>query len=80
VKVEAAVSELRDEYSDRVDLTVIPAEETKVRQDELERYHLKSRGHGLIAFARSGDPVVTIAGHNFGKEEILMAIGQVVEP
>ena len=73
------MSELRNEYAEVVDLTIISPEDTKNRRDELENYHLISRGHGLVALTRGGEAVVTLAGHNFGKDEILMAIQQVAE-
>ena len=71
---------MRGEYQGKVDLTIIPSEETAERGDELAAYQLVSRGHGLVAFTRSGDAVLTIAGHRFGSDEIRMAIGQVIEP
>ena len=76
----AAVDGLRDEYEGRVEFTIISPEETAQSGADLEAYHLASRGHGLIAFDQSGEAVLTIAGHTFGKEEILMAIAQVLSP
>ena len=73
------MGELEREYGDRVDFVIIAAEETKQRGDELERYMLASRSHGLVAFDAAGEVVVTIAGHQFGREEIVMAIGQIAE-
>ena len=70
----AAVSELRNDYSDRVDLQIVDPQATAGASDELETYNLKSRGHGLVALTRTGEPVYTIAGHNFGEEEIVNAI------
>ncbi len=64
----------------RVDFVIVPAEETAARGDELERYFLASRGHGLVAFDQAREPVVIIAGHRFGREEIEMAVAQVLEP
>jgi hypothetical protein len=76
----AAVGELRSEYAGRVEFVVVPAAETKQRQAEIEDYHLAPRGHGLVAFDRAGEAVCTIAGHSYGREEIVMAIGQVLAP
>jgi hypothetical protein len=73
------VSELETEYGEQVDFVVIDAEETKKRGDELERYLLASRSHGLVAFDAAGEVAVTIAGHQFGRDEIVMAIGQITE-
>jgi len=73
------VGELETEYGEQVDFVIVDAEETKQRADELELYLLASRSHGLVAFDAAGEVVVTIAGHQFGREEILMAIGQITE-
>ena len=73
----AAVGELEQEYGDRVDFVIVGAEETRARAAELERYHIASRGHGLVAFDQAGEVVVTIAGHAYGKEEVRMAVKQV---
>ncbi len=73
----AAVSGLRSEFEGKVDLTVISAEETKNRQDEIVRYNLAARSHGLVAFDNTGEAVMSIAGHQFGEPEIRMAIAQV---
>lgn len=72
----AAVSELRDEYGDQVELTVISAEQTAERKDEILRYNLASRGHGLVGFDAAGEPVASIAGHRFGEDEIRVVIAQ----
>ena len=76
----AVVDELREEYGDRVDFEVVSPEETGAAGEDLARYNLSSRGHGLVAITAGGQAVVTIAGHRFGREEVLMAIAQVVEP
>jgi hypothetical protein len=76
----AAVGELREEYGDQVDFEVISPEETSAAGEDLARYNLASRGHGLVAITAGGEAVVTIAGHQFGRDEIVMAIEQVVEP
>lgn len=76
----AAVGELEKEYGDRVNFVIVEPEDTKARTAELERYQLASRRHGLVAFDASGEVVVTIAGHQFGRDEIMMAISQVAEP
>ena len=57
-----------------------PGEETAEREDELERYNLASRSHGLVALDQAGEAVVTIAGHRFGRPEIELAIGQALQP
>jgi hypothetical protein len=69
------VGELRNEHGE-VDWVVVPAEETAKRKDEIERYHLSARKHGLVAFDAAGEPVLTIAGHNFGRSELEMALKQ----
>lgn len=76
----AAVSELRAEHGDQVDFVIVSAEETAKRADEIERYQLAARKHGLVAFDASGEAVLTIAGHAFGKPEIEMALAQIAKP
>lgn len=74
------MSELRDVYGEKVDFVIVPAEETKARGNEIERYNLSARKHGLVAFEASGAAVLTIAGHDFGKPEIEMAVAQITKP
>ena len=75
----AAVSELRTVHGDQVDFVIVPAEETARRGDEIERYVLSARRHGLVAFEKTGEPVFAIAGHDFGKAEIELALRQVTK-
>ena len=67
------------EYGDRIDFVVVSADETKRRTAEIERYMLASRRHGLVAFDAAGEVVLTIAGHQFGRPEIEMALGQILQ-
>lgn len=67
-------------YGDKVDFVIVDAAETAKRADEIARYNLAVRKHGMVAFDASGEPVLTIAGHTFGKPEIEMAIAQVAKP
>ncbi len=76
----AAVGELRTVYGDKVDFVIVDATETAKRADEIARYNLAVRKHGLVAFDASGEPVLTIAGHTFGRPEIEMAVMQVAKP
>lgn len=76
----AAVSELREVHGETVDFVIVSPEETAQRGAELERYLLSARRHGLVAFEQTGEPVFTIAGHNFGKPEIELALAQVTKP
>lgn len=76
----AAVGELRSVYGDRVDFVIVDAAETARRADEIARYNLAVRKHGLVAFDASGEPVLTIAGHTFGRPEIEMAVMQIAKP
>ena len=75
----AAVGELEKEYEGRVEFEIVSPEETGRRGAELKKYHLASRGHGLVVLAATGEAVMTLAGHQFGRDEILMGIGQVIE-
>jgi hypothetical protein len=76
----AAVSELREVQGEAVDFVIVPAAETAKRQAEIELYNLTARKHGLVAFDAGGEPVLTLAGHTFGKPEIEMAVAQVAKP
>jgi hypothetical protein len=71
------VGELREERGDEIEFVIVPAEETAARAEELEYFHLMSRKHGLVAFDAFGEPVLTIAGHSYGRPEIEMAIRQI---
>ena len=57
------MSGLEEEYGDEVSFRIVSPEDTAARQAELARYNLLPRGHGLVAFTRGGEAVVTIAGH-----------------
>jgi hypothetical protein len=74
----AAVGELETEYGDRVRFVVIEPEETARRAAEIEEYGLAEMRHGLVAFSASGEPLVKIPGHQFGKPEIVHAIDVVL--
>lgn len=76
----AAVGELRSVYGEKVDFVIVDAVETAKRADEIARYNLAVRKHGLVAFDASGEAVLTIAGHTFGRPEIEMAVAQVAKP
>ena len=80
MKVVAAVGELRSVHAEKVDFVIVPASETARRADEIARYNLAVRKHGLVAFDASGEPVLTIAGHTFGRPELEMAVAQVAKP
>lgn len=67
-------------HGDKVDFVIVDATETAKRADEIARYNLAVRKHGLVAFDASGEPVLTIAGHTFGRPEIEMAVMQVAKP
>jgi hypothetical protein len=76
----AAVGELRNVYGEKVDFVIVDAADTAKRADELARYNLAVRKHGLVVFDAAGEAVLTIAGHAFGRPELEMAIAQVVKP
>lgn len=74
------MSELREVHGDAVDFVIVSAAETATRGAEIERYNLVARKHGLVAFDASGEPILSIAGHNFARPEIEMAMKQVAKP
>ena len=67
-------------HGDKVDFVIVDATETAQRADEIARYNLAVRKHGLVVFDAAGEPVLTIAGHTFGRPELEMAMAQVVKP
>ena len=74
----AAVSELAPEYEGRVEFVIVSAEETKRRQDEIVAFGFADQKHGLVAFSSEGEVVTTLPGHQFGKEEIVAVLQQVL--
>ena len=80
MKIVAAVSELRDVHGEKVEFVIVPAAETARRQDEIQRFNLAARKHGLVAFDASGEPVLTLAGHSYGRAELEMAVAQIAKP
>lgn len=74
----AAVGELEKEYEGRVRFELISAEETQLRGDEIEEYGFAEQLHGLVGFDSSGEAVLTIPGHSFGKEEVTAAVEELL--
>ena len=79
MKVVAAVGELEQQYGDRVEFTIVSAEETANSFDAIEEYGFVDLKHGLVVFSAEGDAVVKLPGHQFGKQEIDAGILQVLE-
>ena len=73
------MSDLQQEYGDRVDFVVVDAVETAQRKDEIEAYGFHDLRHGLVAFSSTGEAVVKLPGHEFGKPEITAAIEAVLK-
>ena len=69
------MSDLRAEYEGRVVFVVVEPEQA-LAGDDVARYDLGT--HGLVAFDGDGQVVTTIAGHDFGREEIEAVIDQVL--
>jgi hypothetical protein len=72
----AAVGELQQEFTGRIDFVIVSPEETEARGDELVEYELGS--HGLVAFDAEGEVRAHLPGHEFGREEILGVIAHVL--
>lgn len=70
------MGELATEYEGRVEFNVISAEETANRPEETERFG--DSLHGLVAFGPDGEEVAMLPGHQYGKEEIVGVIDQVL--
>lgn len=74
----AAVSELRETNGATVDFTIVEPADTAARADELVRYNLTARKHGTVAFDAQGEPIVILGGHSYGKQELEMALAQIL--
>lgn len=75
----AAVGDLENAYGNRVDFTIVPAEETNRRQAEIQAFGFAEQRHGLVGFTADGTALVKIPGHQFGRPEIEAAVQQLLE-
>ena len=73
------MGELETDYGDRAEFVVVSAEETAERQDEIDEYGFTGLKHGLVVFSSSGEALVKIPGHQFGREEIEEALIEVLD-
>lgn len=74
----AAVRELQVKYESQINFTIIPAEETLRRTEEVNSFGFEALLHGMVAFNLEGEAVVKIPGHRFGKAEIEAAVQKVL--
>lgn len=72
------MGELAQEYDGKVRFTLISAEETAASGETLEAFGFTEARHGLVAFTANGEALVKMPGHNFGREEIVGAIREVL--
>ncbi len=68
------MGELEQVYGDRMDFNVVSAEVTAQSQDEIEALGFGDLRHGLAIYGPSGEPEVTLPGHQFGRAEIEAAL------
>ena len=68
------MGELEQEYGQEAEFVVVPAEETKERQDEIDLYGFTEALHGLVIFDGQGQAQVKMPGHQFSREEIENAL------
>lgn len=73
------MSELEKEYGDRATFTVIGAEETNRRQDEIAEFGFADQRHGLVIFGPDGEAEAKLPGHLFGRPEIEAALKSVID-
>lgn len=73
------MGELEEEYGERAEFNVIPAEETAKRSDEIDAFGFTELRHGLVIFAADGEPVVKMPGHQFGRAEIEAGLRSVLD-
>ncbi|MAG64100.1 hypothetical protein CMO84_11325 [Candidatus Woesearchaeota archaeon] len=72
------MSELATEYEGKVKFELISAEETLAAGEDMAEFGFNDAKHGLVAFDSQGEAKVKLPGHNFGREEIVSAIDQVL--
>jgi hypothetical protein len=72
------VGELEQQYGDRIQFTIIPAEETALRNDEIVEFGFVDQRHGLVIFSSEGEAVFFLPGHTYGKPEIDAGIQEVL--
>ncbi len=72
------MGELQGEYEGRVEFKVVPAEVTVTVLDEIEAFGFTDLKHGMVVFASSGEALVKMPGHQFGRAEIVTAIETVL--
>jgi hypothetical protein len=72
------VRDLAQEYEGEVRFTLISAEETATSGEALDAFGFTEARHGLVAFTADGEALVKMPGHNFGREEIVGAIREVL--
>ena len=70
------MSELEQEFSDRVDFNIIGAADTALRMDEVRGFGFEAQLHGLVVFDGEGQARAKLPGHDFGAEQIRTAIEQ----
>lgn len=68
------MGDLEHEYGDRVDFTIVPAEETRHRMAEIQAFGFAEQRHGLVGFTADGEALVKMPGHQFGRPEIEAAV------
>lgn len=72
------MGELEQQYGDRMRFTIVPAEQTAIRQDEIDEYGFTDLKHGLVILSPEGEAVFKLPGHTYGKAEIEAGIEQVL--
>ena len=72
------MGELEQQYGDRIQFTIVPAEETAQRGDEIDEFGFTDQKHGLVIFSPEGEAVFLLPGHTYGKDEIDAGIQQVL--
>lgn len=74
------MSELEQEYGDRVEFNVMPAEVTAASPELMSSFGFDDLKHGLVAFNAQGEAVETLPGHNYDKYRIEAAIQTILPP
>jgi len=69
---------LETEYEGRVRFTVVPQSEGKLPA-AVEEYGFGDARHGLVTFGPDGETVGTIPGHRYGRDEIVVKVGELLD-
>lgn len=72
-KITVIVNDLKKKHGEKIDLVTMKVGAGN-SAEEIKKAKLKT--HGIIAKDKSGKVVVTVDGHNYGKDKVLEVIAK----